>query len=133
MWFIKEEKKHFRLGVSGKMILNTAIPTAIILVILAAIVTVTVVNTIYNLKNEDIENQMESVANQVEQYFEPYFVSEGFVSDRTSVKQILAEMQQEPSTYRFETSTLYQQTLRDLQYADSISGEAVQSLSLIHI
>lgn len=128
-----ESEKHFRLGISGKMILNTAIPTAIILILLAVIVTFAVVNTIYGLKNKDIENQMEAVSNQVTQYFEPYFVSEEFVSDKTSVKEILAEMEKEKSTYRFETSDLYQQTLRDLQYADSVGGESVQSVWLAGI
>lgn len=126
----REKREKFRLGVSGKIILNTAIPIAVILIFLAAIVTATVVNTIYNLKNKDIENQMEAVATQITQYFEPFFTSEEFVGDRTSVKQIFAEMEQNPSTYRFETSDLYQQTLRDLQYADSVGGEAVQSVWL---
>lgn len=126
----KEEKKHFRLGVSGKMILNTAIPTAIILIILAIIITATVVNTICTLQNQDIENQMDSVSSQVTQYFEPFFVSEKFVSDRSSVRQIMTQMEQSPATYRFEASPLYQQTLRDLQYADSVGGETVQSVWL---
>lgn len=124
----KEKRENVRLGVSGKMILNTAIPTAVILILLASIVTVAVVNTIYGLKNEDIENQMEAVSNQVTQYFEPFFVSEEFVSDRTSVKQIFNEMEKASPSYRFETSDLYQQTLRDLQYAAAISGDAVQSV-----
>lgn len=99
------EKKTFRLGISGKMILNVAVPTVAILLILAVIVTTTVVNTIWGLKNTDMENQMEAVANQVTQYFEPFFVNTEFVSDRASVKNIFAEMEQSPSTYRFETST----------------------------
>ena len=78
-----EKKGQFRLGVSGKMILNIAVPTAVILIILAIIVTVTVVNTVWGLKDKDIENQMEAVSNQVTQYFEPYFVSEKFVADRS--------------------------------------------------
>lgn len=126
----KETEKTFRLGVSGKMILNIAIPTAIILIILATIVTIAVVNTIYSLKNKDIENQMEAVSNQVTQYFEPYFVSEKFVGTQDSVKQILAEMEKEPPSYRFEKSTHYQNVLNDLQYAASISGEAIQSVWL---
>ena len=122
------EKKPFRLGISGKMILNVAVPTVAILLILAMIVTTTVVNTIWGLKNTDMENQMEAVANQVTQYFEPFFVNTEFVSDRASVKNIFAEMEQSPSTYRFETSTLYQQTMRDLQYAENVAGEGVLSV-----
>lgn len=123
-----EKKKNFRLGVSGKMMLNVAVPTAAILLVLAMIVTITVVNTVWGLKNEDIKNQMEAVSNQVTQYFEPFFVNEKFVGDRDSVKQILAEMEQGASTYRFETSVLYQQALRDLQQAESVGGDAVQSV-----
>ena len=37
-------------------------------------------------------------------------------------------MEQSPSTYRFETSTLYQQTMRDLQYAENVAGEGVLSV-----
>ena len=127
------EKKNRRLGVSGKMILNVAAPTAAILLILAVIVTVTVVNTVWGLKDEDIHNQMEAVSSQVTEYFEPYFVSEQFISDRNSVKNILAEMEQGQSSYRFEASTLYQQTMRDLQYAHTVGGDAVQSVWLAGI
>lgn len=125
-----DKKGNFRLGISGKMILNVAVPTAAILLVLAVIVTTTVINTVWGLKNKDIKNQMESVSNQVTQYFEPFFVSGEFVGDRNSVKQLLAEMEQRPSTYRFESSALYQQVLRDLQYADSVGGEVVQSVWL---
>lgn len=126
----REKTRGFRLGVSGKMILNVALPTAIILFALAAIITVAVVNTVLGLKNTDIENQMEAVSNQVTQYFNPFFVNEEFVSDRTSVKQIMAEMTQGPATYRFETSTLYQQTLRDLEYAENVAGDGVKGVWL---
>ena len=126
----KEEKKHFRLGVSGKMILNIAIPIAIILIILAIIITSMVVNTIRALQNKDIESQMDAVSSQVTQYFDPFFVSGQFISDRPSVRQIMAQMEQSPATYRFEMSPLYQQVLRDLQYADTVGGETVQGVWL---
>lgn len=126
----KEEKKNFRLGVSGKMILNIAIPIAIILIILAIIITSMVVNTIRALQNKDIESQMDAVSSQVTQYFDPFFVSGQFISDRPSVQQIMAEMEQSPATYRFEMSPLYQQVLRDLQYADTVGGENVQGVWL---
>lgn len=126
----KEEKKHFRLGVSGKMILDIAIPIAIILIILAIIITSMVVNTIRALQNKDIESQMDAVSSQVTQYFDPFFVSGQFISDRPSVRQIMAQMEQSPATYRFEMSPLYQQVLRDLQYADTVGGENVQGVWL---
>lgn len=116
------------MGVSGKMILNVAVPTAVILLLLAVIVTVSVINTVWGLKNTDIENQMEAVSNQVTQYFDPYFVSAEFVADRTSVKEIFAEMERSPATYKFEESDLFQSVMRDLQYAGTASGEAVQSV-----
>lgn len=52
----EQKKKRFRLGVSGKMILNVAVPAVLILFVLAVIVIVTVVNTVWGLKNKDIEN-----------------------------------------------------------------------------
>lgn len=68
-----KEKKQFRLGVSGKMILNFAVPTALILIILAAVVTVTVVNTAWGFKNQNIADQMQSVSTEVDQYFASFF------------------------------------------------------------
>lgn len=122
------QRKNYRLGVSGKMILNVVVPTTVLLLLLAVLVTVSVINTVWGLKNTDIENQMESVANQVTQYFDPYFVSEEFVADRTSIKDIFAELERGTAAYRFEESDLYETALRDLQYADSVGGEAVQSV-----
>lgn len=112
------------------MILNIAIPIAIILIILAIIITSMVVNTIRALQNKDIESQMDAVSSQVTQYFDPFFVSGQFISDRPSVRQIMAQMEQSPATYRFEMSPLYQQVLRDLQYADTGGGETVQGVWL---
>ena len=119
-----------RLGVSGKLILNMAIPTGVILTLLTIVLVMVTTATIHGLKNKDIETQLEDVSEQVEQYFEPYFVSEAFISGQTSVKQILGEMQREPSTYRFETSEYYQEALKDLERAASISGDAVEGVWL---
>lgn len=131
MWSARRNSSgKFRLGVSGKMILNVAAPTAIVLFGLAVIVTVIVVNTVWSLKDKDIKNQMEAVSNQVVQYFESFFAYEKFIGDYDSVKQLLAEMEQSPPAYRFETSELYQRVLRDLQYADSVGGDTVQGVWL---
>ncbi len=122
------KKKEFRLGVSGKMILNVAVPTAAILLILAIIVTTIVVNTVWGLKNKDMTNQMQTVSTQITQYFEPFFTSQQFVMDYPSIQQLFQEMEQSPATYRFENSPNYPQAVRDLQYADTIGGDAVQGV-----
>lgn len=96
------------MGISGKMILNIALPTATILIILAAIITTTVVNTIYNLKNKDITNQMETVSNRVVQYFEPFFTAEQFIKNNNSIKQLFSELETSTIPYRFENSEFYQ-------------------------
>lgn len=96
------------MGISGKMILNIALPTATILIILAAIITTTVVNTIYNLKNKDITNQMETVSNRVVQYFEPFFTTEEFIKNNNSIKQLFSELETSTIPYRFENSEFYQ-------------------------
>lgn len=116
------------MGISGKMILNIAIPTAVILVILAVIVTATVVNTVFSLKNEDMTNQMQAVSDQVTEYFDPFFVNAEFVMDRASIQQLFDEMDQGPSTYRFESSEVYPQAMRDLQYANTVGGETVMNV-----
>ncbi len=125
-----QKSAKFRLGVSAKMILNIAVPTTAILIVLALIVVTTVVNTAWNLKNEDIENQMQAVSNQITQYFEPFFSNEKFVSENPSVQAIFAEMEQSPSTYRFENSSLYPAVLKELKSADEIGGSAIQSVWL---
>lgn len=123
-----KEKKEKRLGISGKMMLNTAVPAALLLLVLAVTVTATVVSMTFRLKNEGIENQMEAVVDEITQYFQPFFLSEEFIGDRASVKQLFAEMEREPATYRFEKSKYYQQTLEDLKHADAVSDEAVQEV-----
>ena len=124
----KRKKKSFRMGISGKMILNIALPTATILIILAAIITTTVVNTIYNLKNKDITNQMETVSNRVVQYFEPFFTAEQFIKNNNSIKQLFSELETSTIPYRFENSEFYQQALSDLKYANTISGDGVKGV-----
>ena len=124
----KRKKKSFRMGISGKMILNIALPTATILIILAAIITTTVVNTIYNLKNKDITNQMETVSNRVVQYFEPFFTAEQFIKNNNSIKQLFSELETSTIPYRFENSEFYQQAVSDLKYANTISGDGVKGV-----
>ena len=82
------KKKEFRLGVSGKMILNVAVPIAAILLILAIVVTTIVVNTVWGLKNKDMTNQMKTVSTQITQYFEPFFTSQQFVMEYDSIQQL---------------------------------------------
>lgn len=124
----KRKKKSFRMGISGKMILNITLPTATILIILAAIITTTVVNTIYNLKNKDITNQMETVSNRVVQYFEPFFTAEEFIKNNNSIKQLFSELETSTIPYRFENSEFYQQAVSDLKYANTISGDGVKGV-----
>lgn len=95
-------------------------PTATILILLAVIITVTVVNTVWGLKNEDIENQMQAVSNQVTQYFEPYFSNEQFILNDTSIKKLFDEVENEPATYRFDTSEGYQGDFVEIQ--ESLRG-----------
>ena len=118
------KKKEFRLGVSGKMILNVAVPIAAILLILAIVVTTIVVNTVWGLKNKDMTNQMKTVSTQITQYFEPFFTSQQFVMEYDSIQQLFQEMEQSPATYRFENSAIYPQAVRDLQYVNTIGGDA---------
>ena len=128
-----KKEKQFRLGVSGKMILNFAVPTALILIILAAVVTVTVVNTVWGFKNTNIADQMQSVSTEVTQYFTSFFTNEQFVMNETSVQQLFAEMERSPANYRFETSPTYQQAMQALQNADSTCGDAVLGVWLAGI
>lgn len=128
-----KEKKQFRLGVSGKMILNFAVPTALILIILAAVVTVTVVNTVWGFKNQNIADQMQSVSTEVDQYFASFFTNEQFVMNETSIQQLFKELEESPASFRFETSATYPQAMQSLQNADTTCGDAVLGVWLAGI
>lgn len=121
-------RENFRLGIGGKTMLSVAVPIAAILIVLAILISTMVMRTISSLKNNDITNQFEAVAETVSQYFKPFFVSESFLADRSSVQEIFAEMEQSPSTYRFETSSYYDAVMRDLQHAQQVTGDAVQAV-----
>lgn len=123
-----KKRDSFRLGIGEKTMLSVAVPIAAILIVLAILISTMVLQTIYTLKNNDIVNQFEAVSETVSQYFKPFFVSESFIADRSSVQEIFSEMEQSPSTYRFETSSYYNQVMRDLQHAQEVMGESVQAV-----
>ena len=123
-----KKRDSFRLGIGGKTMLSVAVPIAAILIVLAILISTMVLQTISTLKNNDIVNQFEAVSETVSQYFKPFFVSESFIADRSSVQEIFSEMEQSPSTYRFETSSYYNQVMRDLQHAQEVTGESVQAV-----
>ena len=120
-------KKEFRLGVGGKLVLNVVIPIVAILIILASIITVQTVNTTFRLKNTDMLNQINAVSIEISEYFNGFFTSEQYMMDRDSIHQLFEEMETSPKSYHFETSKVYKKAVRDLQYASEVGGDAVQT------
>lgn len=116
-----------RMSVGKKLLFGITVPIIAILLILALVVTTQVVSTIFALRNRDINNQISSVSNMIPTYFETFFDSEKYIMDRSSVKQLFNEMERFPATYRFNTSTAYQNAMEDLQYTSEVGGDAVQA------
>ena len=100
-----------RMSVGKKLLFGITVPIIAILLILALVVTTQVVSTIFALRNRDINNQISSVSNMIPTYFETFFDSEKYIMDRSSVKQLFNEMARFPATYRFNTSTAYQNAM----------------------
>ena len=66
----RKEKKAFRLGVGGKLMLTVTMPIVTILIVLACIVTTQIVKTIFKLKNTDMINQIDAASVRTSEYFE---------------------------------------------------------------
>lgn len=121
-------KKKFRLGIGGKLLLSVTVPIVAMLLVLAIILTVEVVNVIHDLKDKDMTNQLDATVTQITEYFDKFFISEQYVMDRSSVIQIFDEMENSSADYRFENSAFFNNTMRDLQHASDIGGDAVQAV-----
>ncbi len=124
----RKEKKAFRLGVGGKLMLTVTLPIVTILIVLACIVTTQIVKTIFKLKNTDMINQTDAAAVRTSEYFEGFFTSGKYVMDRTSVHQLFDELEVSTESYRFDQSDFYDSAMRDLQYACDVGGDAVHAV-----
>ena len=123
-----KKEKNFRLGVVGKLLIGIIIPLIIIQSSLGVVTTIQVNNTVSHVKSDNIYNQINAAANQVQEYFDKFFVAIEFVKGRSSIRDILTETELSTPDFRFENSENFSVVMDVLRAAHKIVGNNVQGV-----
>ena len=119
-------KKRFRFNLQWQLLSSIVIPLLIILTLLTVVLTVQSVNIVSQVKSNNMQNQVDAASRQVEEYFKKFFIIQEFTRDRRFVKSLLEEAELD-SNFRAETSESFSSVVSDLDYAQTIAGDAAQT------
>ena len=119
-------KKRFRFNLQWQLLSSIVIPLLVILTLLTIVLTVQSVNIVSQVKSDNIQNQVNAASRQVEEYFKKFFIIQEFTRDRRFVKSLLEEAELD-SNFRAETSESFSSVVSDLDYAQTIAGDAAQT------
>lgn len=123
-----KQKRQFRLGVNGKLLMGIGVPILVILVVLEIVITSQVTSVTSKIKTENISNQIQAASSQVEEYFQKFIVSGKILANRRTIKTLLEEAEAADSNFRFQTSEEYANVIKDLNQAQSVQGSVVQGV-----
>lgn len=120
-----KNKKNFRVGLKGKLVLGIVLPLIVILILLVSLISTTVVTVVSGMKKERITEQISAASVQIQSYFENYFLNLEFIKTYDSIQQLFVEAEAQGQGYRFENSGYYQAALNDLKASLELQGPSV--------
>ena len=131
---MKREKKAKRVQASGKMrglrlkmILFITIPLILVLTTLSTVLQMQIRTSINTLRNTEIALHTESAAEQINGFFQPFFVGAAQVADTDAIFNLVAESHADPSA-RIQDSALFQAAVEELKEAQGNQSSALLSI-----
>ena len=105
-------------------------PLAIILAVLVVLMMMGIQEVLSDLKLREINDQTAVSMQIVEGFFEPYYMSNGLISNTDKIKDGLKEAMKQGEDLRFESYSQYQEMLHLLKTVHDALGDSVQSVWL---
>lgn len=124
---IKKKKSGF--SIKYKMILGIGIPLVLVLAVIGTVLRGQIVSTVENLKKAEIESQTRTASEQINAFFQPFFVGAAQIADIDSIYDMVAESNLNPSA-SMKDSEYFNTVIKELQEAESNQSSALLSIAV---
>lgn len=119
------QKRSFTFGIRERMIALILIPLVVILVLIAAFLQTQVLTILGEMKEENIQHQIDAAVSTVDAYFTPAFTAVNVLAETSSVQHILDEIDARGARYDVSQSQYFDDFMDDLVGSASQLGDSV--------
>ena len=124
-----KSKKKSGFSIKYKMILGIGIPLVLVLAVIGAILRGQIVSTVEDLKETEIEAQTTTAREQINAFFQPFFVGAAQIADIDSIYDIVAESNLNPSA-KMKDSQYFNAVMKELKEAEGNQSSALLSIAV---
>ena len=124
-----DKKKKSGFSIKYKMILGIGIPLILVLSVIGIILYGQTVSTVEDLKKSEIELQTKTAREEINGFFQPFFVGAAQVADIDSIYDLIMESNSNPSA-KLKDSELFRTAMAELQESKENFGSALLSASV---
>lgn len=108
-----DKKKKSGFSIKYKMILGIGIPLILVLSVIGTVLRGQIVSTVEALKESEIELQTKTAREEINGFFQPFFVGAAQIADIDSIYALIEESNSNPSA-RLKNSELFRAAMAEL-------------------
>ena len=123
----KKYKQKSDFSIKYKMILGIGIPLILVLAVIGTVLRGQIVSTVETLKKAEIQSQTKTASEQINSFFQPFFVGAAQVADIDCVYNIISQSNFDPSA-SLKNSEHYTVVLNELREAMENQNSALLSI-----
>ena len=123
------KKRKVGFSIRYKMILGIGIPLILVLSIIGTVLRGQIVSTVETLKRSEIQLQTQTAEEEINAFFQPFFVGAAQIADIDSIYALMEEADAHPYA-KLKNSELFQAAMRELQESKENFGSALLSASV---
>ena len=110
----KNNKRTSGFSIRYKMILGIGIPLILVLSVIGVVLRGQIVSTVEDLKKAEIEAQTQTAREEINAFFQPFFVGAAHMADSDSIYDLIAESHANPSA-KIKNSPLFNTVMDELE------------------
>ena len=122
-----KKSKRGTFSIRYKMILGIGIPLVLVLSVIGTVLRGQIVSTVETLKKAEINSQTQTASEEINAFFQPFFVSAAQIADIDSIYDLIAESDSRPSA-KIKSSAQFNTVMDELQEAIGNYDSALLSI-----
>ena len=120
-------KRKSAFSIKYKMILGIGIPLLLVLSVIGTALCIEITSTVEGLKRAEIQLETKTASEQINTFFQPFFVSAAQIADIDSVYDLIVESNANP-TAKIKDSETFDLVMNELQQAKENQNSALLSI-----
>ena len=126
----QNKKRKSGFSIRYKMILGIGIPLILVLSIIGTVLRGQIVSTVETLKKVEINSQTQTASEEINAFFQPFFVSAAQIADIDSIYDLVKELDARPSS-KMKSSAHYKAAADELMEAMGNQSSALLSICVV--